>query len=177
MADDAIDTVASVLAQAFTLHDKSLRDAKAAFKKTIVDDRKTSFVVFPLDVMVAKQEVDVILPPLPPEEPEPVSPPPSPPADPVIPAFDLPQSHQVLPSLDDSVDLACKAKARAMALWELNYRTRPCENPTFIACGRCPYGGKCRFIHDASHRRLPPTDAQIDELADKYYVTMMSKKD
>ena len=38
MTDDAMDaaeTVASVLAQAFTLHEKSLGDTKAAFKKTL----------------------------------------------------------------------------------------------------------------------------------------------
>ena len=52
MADDAADTVASVLAQAFTLYEKSIGDAKAAFKKTIVDDRQTQTVVLPLDVML-----------------------------------------------------------------------------------------------------------------------------
>ena len=52
MADDAADTVASVLAQAFTLYEKSIGDAKAAFKKTVVDDRQTQTVVLPLDVML-----------------------------------------------------------------------------------------------------------------------------
>ena len=174
MEDDAIDTVASVLAQAFTLHDKSLRDATAAFKKTLVDDRETSLVVFPLDVMVAKQEVHVILPPLPPEEAS--SPPPSPPSDPVV----TPPSHEEpvvdTPSDEDHVR-ACRAKARAEALWVLNYRTRPCENPEFLACGECAYGRKCRFFHHCNQRRRPPTAAAIDLLADQYYVTMMSKKD
>ena len=60
--DDAIDTVASVLAQAFTLYEKSVGDAKVAFKKTLADDNDMQFVVFPLDVMVAKQELNVMPP-------------------------------------------------------------------------------------------------------------------
>ena len=140
-ANIATDTVASVLAHAFTLHEKSLGDAKAAFKKTLVDDRETSFVVFPLDVMVAKQEVHIILPPLPPEE-EALSPPPSPPADPVVIASPPPSHEEPVvetaaspPPSDEDCVRARKAKASSMALWVLNYRTRPCENPEFVACG------------------------------------------
>ena len=191
MADDAADTVASVLAQAFTIYEKSIADAKAAFKKTLVDDRKTSFVVFPLDVMVAKQEVHVILPPLPSEE-HALSPPASPPADPVVipppwhedPVVETatqPPSHEdpvvetaTQPPSDEHHDRARKAKARAMALWELNYRTQPCENPDFVACGQCAYGRKCRFFHRVNQCRRPPTDAEIDELA-KYYLTLLMK--
>ena len=161
-----METVASVLAQAFTLHDKSLDDAKAAFKKTLVDDRETSFVVFPLDVMVAKQEVHVILPPLPLEE-EALSPPPSPPADPVVIASPPPSHEDPVktaasppPPSDEHHVRARKAKARAMALWQLNYRTRPCENPDFVECGRCAYGGKCRFFHFLSQRRRPPGECR-----------------
>ena len=219
MADDAADTVASVLAQAFTLYEKSIKEAKAAFKKTVVDDRQTQTVVFPLDVMVTKQELYVFFPPLPPEPSPPASPPSSPLSKPLDAAAEEAARKAAaeaarLAAEEEAARVAAEAeaarlaaeeeaariaareaaaekeaarvpppaprdykirKARSMALWELNYRTRPCENPEFVSCGLCSYGGKCRFFHTLSHRRRPPTDAEIDELANKYYLALSTR--
>ena len=173
-----------MLAQAFTLYERSVGDAKMAFKKTLADDSEMQFVVFPLDVMVAKQELNVIMPPLPPDPSPPASPPAtrlaSPPASPLAsPEVTLPPPPPP-PNMRNDKDKGdkiryLKSKARAMALWELNYRTRPCENPDFVECGQCAYGGKCRFFHKLSDRRCPPTDAMIDKLADQYFIGLSTK--